>query len=206
MAISFSKRIGIANVIKEHVETHYNEMEYNVMNSQLSVMVAPASSTQFVSVAPSEQFSVMATNIWTRSAVGKTSAADLISNIQNSSPQQCERSGFWDANISCGQHLSWEEWQPVLKTVASSLKREGVDDDAYMLFAKVFFAKIQGSDEQRRELFACIQPSHTKNAFLNQNSFVNKLFMNKTLEKQNTLLKKMNHTSVRDEIKRKFKG
>lgn len=195
MAITFSKKNGIANVIKEHVETHYNEMEPDLINLQLSVMVAPASSTPFILVAPSEQFLSTATTIWTRSAVGRTDVSALIANIQNSSPQQSERSEFWEANVSCGQHLSWEQWQPILKTVASVLKRENVGPDAYMLFAQIFLGKIQCTDKQREELFVCIQPPHTKNTL-----------MNKMLEKQNTLLKKISNTSPRHELKRKFKG
>lgn len=198
MAVTLSKKVNKKLYVEfeDHFEDH---MEYDPTNPPLSVIVEPVSPTPFMLVEPTKQFCAAALNIWTRSAVGKTNAENLISNIQNSTPQQCESAAFWESNVVCGQHLSWEQWQPILNAVASAIRRENVDQDAYMLFSKVFLDKIQCTNEQRQELFAYIQPS--QNAFLNKNSF-----MNKILEKQYTLLKKMNHNSVRQEMKRTFKG
>lgn len=190
MAVAFNKKVN-----KKLYTEFEDHMEYDPTNPLLSVITEPVSPTPFMLVEPTKQFCAAALNIWTRSAVGKTNAADLIANIQNSTPQQCESPEFWEANVVCGQPLSWEQWQPILKTVASAVRRESVNQDAYMLFAKVFLDKIQCTNEQRQELFAYIQPSHTKGTL-----------MNKILEKQYTLLKKMNHNSVRQEMKRTFKG
>lgn len=150
--------------------------------------------SEFSSV--STRFSSMAQHIWSSSSHRGNNAAELLEiSIQNSTPTQCSSSEFWEANVAVGKHLSWEQWQPILKTVASVLKHENVDPDAYMLFAQIFLGKMQCTDKQREEFFACIQPPHTKNTL-----------MNKMLEKQNTLLKKISNTSPRHELKRKFKG
>lgn len=172
-----------------------NEMEY--INPPLeNIKVASEFSKA------SAGFSSMAQHIWSNSSQRNNNAAELLEiSIKNSTPTQCSSSEFWEANVAVGKHLSWDQWQPLLKTVATALCREGVDVQAEMVFAQVFLNALNCTDEQRAVVFAVVhEPKaiHTKKT--------QSALMVKMLDKQNVLLKRAHKNSAYDEMKRTFRG
>lgn len=150
----------------------------------------------------SADFSSVAGNIWSKSSHGKNSAAELLeTNIKNSTPAQCSNNEFWQANVAVGTHLSWDQWQPVLKTVANALCRDGVDLQADMVFAQVFLNALKCSDEQRAVLFNLLnEPKHIHADKMQSERLI------QMLNKQNVLLKRINNKSARQEMKQTFRG
>lgn len=153
------------------------------------------------SLSSSSEFSVMAKNIWSKFSYGKNNAAELLeTSIKNSTPVQCSNVEFWQANVAVGNHLSWEQWQPLLKMVAHALCRDEVDSQADMVFAGVFLNALKCTDEQRGVVLSIIneaKQSHAQNFQLEASKNI--------LDKQSVILKRVNKTA-RQQMKSRFRG
>lgn len=196
----------IANIEKEKstIDKMIREREERAILEQLEIEVLNSKPYVEVQVSenqsippPSEHFSSLTTCLWESANFSRDTQFLLASNIETSTAQQCNSREFWKDNVMFGRHLSFEQWQPIFKSVYAATQQTGVDENAYVLFAQAFLKTIVCDPQQREEMFHVLQ---------NTRENPTNTLMNTILEKQNKILDKINRSSVAHELKRKFKG